>query len=106
MLRIVIFPIALLIIPVTASKVDASYCGQVSELAAARQRWAAARQRADPTHTETSCRAYGNYFYEAVVARQAASVCEDGANRQQHLEMLDAEIDVFNDLIAAQCIGS
>ena len=70
MLRIVIFAIAVLIVPATASKVDASYCGQVSELAAARLRWAATREsRVDPAHNEKSCRALGNHFYEAVEAR-------------------------------------
>ena len=106
MLRIVTSAIALLIVPLIVSKADASYCGQASELAAAQLRWAAARQRVDPAQTEKSCRAYGNHFYEAVEARQAASVCEGGVNRQRVLEMLDAEIDAFNDLIAAQCIGS
>jgi hypothetical protein len=107
MLRIVIFAIALLIIPATASKVDASYCGQVSELAAARLRWAATSEsRVDPAHNEKSCRALGNHFYEAVEARQAASICDDGIDRQRYLDVLDAEIDAFNNLIAAQCSGS
>jgi hypothetical protein len=45
-------------------------------------------------------------FFEAVTARQAASSCQDGDKRQQTLEALDAEIDAFNNLIAAQCGGS
>jgi len=81
MLRSVTFAIALLILPATA--VDASYCGQSSELAAARARWAAVRQsRVDPADAEKVCRAYGNHFYDAVVARQAASSCEDSVSRQ------------------------
>ena len=104
MLRSVTFAIALLILPATA--VDASYCGQSSELAAARARWAAVRQsRVDPADAEKVCRAYGNHFYDAVVARQAASSCEDSVSRQRNLEMLDGEIDAFNNLIAGQCIG-
>ena len=43
----------------------------------------------------------GNQFFEAVTARQAASICHDGIDRQRTLEMLDAEIDVFNNPIAA-----
>jgi len=106
-LRIVIFAIAVLIVPATASKVDASYCGQVSELAAARLRWAATREsRVDPAHNEKSCRALGNHFFEAVEARQAASICDDGIDHQRALDVLDAEIDAFNNLIAAQCNGS
>jgi hypothetical protein len=103
MLRSATFAIALVILPATAA--DASLCGHASELTAARARWAAVRQsRTDDT--DKSCRAYGNYFYEAVLTRQTASLCEDGGNRQHNLEMLDAEIDAFNDLIAQQCIGS
>jgi len=40
-----------------------------------------------------------------VTARQAASVCEDGSDRQRDLDLLDSEIDAFNNLIAAQCGG-
>lgn len=40
------------------------------------------------------------------MTRQAASLCEDSVKRQRNLEMLDAEIDAFNNLIAAQCTGS
>jgi len=105
-LRLAVFVITLLINAVTVSKTDASYCGQGSELAAARVRWAAARQsRVDPAHNEQKCRAWGIHFYDAVTARQAASVCEDGSDRQRDLDLLDSEIDAFNNLIAAQCGG-
>lgn len=61
MLRIVMSAIALLVIPATASKVDAS-C-QAAEAAAARVRWAVARQSSvDPAHYEESCRAYSKLF--------------------------------------------
>src|SRR5262249_21185763 len=91
----------------TGATADVSSCAQGSELAAARQRWVAARQaRADPGDAGKSCRAYGNHFYEAVQARYAASLCRDSINRQRSLNMLDAEIDAFNTLIAAQCTGS
>src|SRR5262249_47638691 len=107
MLRTASFAIALLLLPATGATADVSSCAQGSELAAARQRWVAARQaRADPGDAGKSCRAYGNHFYEAVQARYAASLCEDSINRQRSLNMLDAEIDAFNNLIAAQCTGS
>jgi len=103
MLRSAIFAIALVILPATAA--DAASCGQASEFTAARARWAAVRQsRTDDS--DKICRAYANYFYEAVVTRQTASWCEDNVNRQRNLEVLDAEIDAFNNLIAKQCIGS
>jgi hypothetical protein len=98
MLRSATFVIALVILPATAA--HASSCGQASELTAARAR----QSRTDDS--DKICRAYGNYFYEAVVTRQTASLCEDSVNRQRNLEMLDAEIDAFNNLIAKQCIGS
>ena len=102
---IIMLIIALLIEPPIAAGADASNCGQ-AELAAARVRWAAVRQsRVDAANTEKSCRAYGFHFYEAVMARQAASTCKDGIGRQPILDVLDSEIDAFNNLIAAQCGG-
>jgi hypothetical protein len=65
----------------------------------------AAQNHLDAADTDKICRAYGNHFYEAVVTRQTASLCEDSGNRQRNLELLDAEIDAFNRLIAKQCIG-
>ena len=64
-------------------------------LAAARLRWAAARQiRLDPAQDEQKCRAWRIHFYDAVTARQAASVCEDGSDRQRDLNLFDSEIDI------------
>jgi hypothetical protein len=105
MLRSAGFAIVLLILAATAAAAETSSCGQSSELAAARQRWAAVRQaHVDPAGK--TCRAYGNNFYEAVQVRYAASLCDDSVNRQRSLNTLDAEIDAFNNLIAAQCTGS
>ena len=105
--RILLLAIAVLTIPAAVPNADASSCGQISKLSEARLRWAATRQvRVDPAQTDKTCRAYGQQFYEAVEARQAASVCQDGVSRQRDVDMLDAEIDAFNNLIAAQCSGS
>jgi hypothetical protein len=105
-LGIALFVIALLVSSPTASKADVSYCAQASDLAAARLRWAAARKsRVDSAQNEKRCRVYRMHFYDAVTARQAASICEDGIDRQRDLDLLDFEIDAFNDLIAAQCSG-
>ena len=41
-------------------------------------------------------------FLEAVTSRQTASFCNEGIDRQRILELLDSEIDDFNDLIAVQ----
>ena len=105
-LGIALFVIALLFTLPTVSKADTSNCAQVSDLAAARVRWAAARQsRVDAAQDEKRCRAYRIHFYDAVTARQAASICEDDIHRQRDLDLLDFEIDAFNNLIAAQCGG-
>jgi len=102
---IVILIIALLIGPPTAVGADASNCAQATELAAARVRWAAVRQsRVDATNNEKNCRTYGIHFYEAVTARQAVSTCND-LGSHAILDVLDSEIDAFNNLIAAQCRG-
>jgi hypothetical protein len=107
MLRIAMPFIAILPIAVTIPRAEAAYCGQTFDIASARNRWAAARQASvDPAHYDAACRAYGTQFFEAVTARQAASNCEGGDKRQRTLDVLDAEIDAFNNLIAAQCGGS
>jgi hypothetical protein len=105
-LGIGLFVTALLFTSPTASKADASYCAQVSDLAAARLRWAVVHQsHVDSAQDEKKCRAYRIHFYDAVTARQAASICEDGIHRQRDLDLLDSAIDAFNNLIAAQCGG-
>jgi hypothetical protein len=57
----------------------------------------------DPGHKEENCRSYATTFFEAVTARQAASVCKHGIDRERILESLDFEIEAFNDLIATVC---
>ena len=104
MLRIVILVISLLIDPAITAAADTSACSQVSNLPAARIRWAAVRKnRIDPAHNEESCRSYSTDFFEAVNARQAATYCSNVADLQRTLELLDSEIDTFNELIATQC---
>ena len=81
-------------------------CDKPPDVAAARVRWAAARKSmAVAQQPAEMCRAYGKYFYEAAVVRQAAASCESGAARDRDLESLDTEIDAFNNLIASQCSG-
>jgi hypothetical protein len=106
MLRIVILVISLLIDPAVTAAADTSACSQISNLSAARFRWAAVRKsRVDPANNEESCRSYSTNFFEAVNARQAATYCGDVTDRQRTLELLDTEIDALNDLIAARCGG-
>jgi hypothetical protein len=104
MLRIIVLAVALLIDPALTAGAGTLGCSHLSDLPAARLRWAAVREsRVDPSHSEESCRSYRSNFFEAVTTRQAASVCREGADRQRTLELLDTEIDSFNDLIATQC---
>jgi len=106
MLQIVLFLIALLLYPAGAAGADTGYCGQTSQLASAHLRWQAARQSPiNPALADKNCRAFGIQFYEAVTARQATSVCQDGMDHQRDLVLLDSEIEAFNKLIAAQCGG-
>jgi hypothetical protein len=46
------------------------------------------------------CRVYIKHFVEAVTARKDAASCQDGFARQRALEVLDGEIEAFNDRIA------
>jgi hypothetical protein len=104
MFRIIILVIALVINPTLAWPADASACSQLPDLSAARFRWAAVRKMGlDPAHSAENCRSYSTNFFEAVVARETASLCRDGLDRQRTLELLDSEIDAFNELIATQC---
>jgi hypothetical protein len=103
---IIVLALALLLDPAIAAGADMSDCRQLSDLSAARLRWASVRKSGvDPAHDAGNCRAYGTNFFEAVTARQAASFCREGIDRQLVLQVLDSEIDAFNDLIAAHCSG-
>ena len=74
MLRIIILAIALLIDPAITAGAKMPGCSQLSDLSAARLRWAAVRKKPiNPTHNEESCRSYGTNFFEALTTRQAAS---------------------------------
>ena len=104
MLRIIIVAVALLIDPAFTAGAGTSGCSQLSDLSAARFRWAVVRKsHVEPDHSEESCRSYRLNFFEAVTTRQAASICRDGADRSRTLELLDTEIEAFNNLIATQC---
>jgi hypothetical protein len=106
MLHIVILAIAILLDPAIALAADMSGCNQLSQLSSARLRWASVRKsRADSAHKEESCRSFDSNFFEAVITRQAASFCGNVIDRHSLLELLDSEIDAFNELIAAQCSG-
>jgi hypothetical protein len=60
----------------------------------------------DPAQNQEKCRLYATTFFEAVTARQAASFCTDGIDRERILESLDSEIEAFNNLIGGCAAGS
>jgi hypothetical protein len=101
--RTLVCAILILVFFAPVSKSEARYCGQPFDVQAARIRWTNARQ-SRPTSEEADqvCRAYFNQFYEAVQARQAVSECA-GGGQQKDVEMLDGEIEAFNNLIATYC---
>jgi hypothetical protein len=104
MLRLSILAIALLSGLAVPADAQTSGCTQVSNLSTARLHWAAVRKGyVDPAHYDENCRSYATNFFEAVTARQAASFCKDGIDRERILESLDFEIEAFNDLIATVC---
>jgi hypothetical protein len=106
MLRTVVLAVALLSVAATTAAPDASVCGLLSDLVTARLRWEIVRKgRVDPADHEMSCRVYDASFIEAVTARQAASHCKSGIELQRTLELLDSEINAFNELIAVRCGG-
>jgi hypothetical protein len=101
MLRMLAFAISFLANATTLSAAYAS-CGQAADIPAARSRWALVRQH-NIGGKEDSCRTYSHVFLEAVQRRHITSICEDEPNRQRDLELLDADLDALNNLIAAQC---
>ena len=105
-LSIIVLGLALLIDPATSTGAEVSGCTQPQNLSAARLRWAAARKGSvDTARDEVRCRSYSTYFFEAVTVRQAVSLCRAGSDRQLTLELIDSEIEAFNDLIAERCSG-
>jgi hypothetical protein len=88
----------------SASDLEAGYCGRAFDFQAARIRWAGVRQSGPGSENpDQICRAYGSQFYEAVQARQEVLQCEVGGARQRDIEILDGEIEAFNNLIATRC---
>lgn len=64
-----------------------------------------ASQQTKTASNGDSCRASTAQFIQAVTARQAVSACPDGETRRRALEMLDVEIERFNNQIADQSCG-
>lgn len=54
---------------------------------------------------DDNCRTFIKQFVEAIAAREAAATCQDSVAHQRSLELLDGEIQAFNDRIAEQSCG-
>jgi hypothetical protein len=103
MVRIAALLAIFVVTPAMAAKVDITFCAQVHDTATAQLRWALAQKHDSKLHKDDSCSVYRNQFYEAAVTRQNVTRCEQGDIRDHALELIDAEIDAFNDLIATSC---
>jgi hypothetical protein len=94
-------PFLLLLCATTAR--SASDCDPASIAIASHHRLARSSQNnMDHAANAENCRAYFKEFVEAVIARQTAATCRDGLRRERAFEILDAEIQRFNDRISAQ----
>ena len=77
---------------------ETSGCTLVSNLSTASLRWAAVRKNhVDPAHNEEDCCSYATNFLRGGDARRAASFCKAGIDRGRILELIDSEIEAFND---------
>ena len=87
----------------TTAARGSSQCDQASTVAASHLRLArSSRNGMGHSAKDENCRAFMKQFVEAVTTRQAAATCRDGVGGQRALEMLDEEIQTFNDWVAEQ----
>ena len=93
----------LMIAPAAAGKVDVNYCAQAPDVVAARLRSVLTLQQNTGLPKDDNCHVYRSEFYEAAVTRQNITHCEQDDIRQHALQVIDAEINMFNDLIATHC---
>src|SRR5215469_3546992 len=93
----------LMLAPAAAGKVDVNYCTQAPDVVATRLTSVLTLQQNTGLQKDDNCRVYRNEFYEAAVTRQNITHCEQDDIRQHALQVIDAEINTFNDLIATHC---
>ena len=107
MLQVVTSFLTVLIITVAAANAAALDCGQLADVAADRHRESLKQKNnAVAPPGEDRCGDYSSRFFAVVKARRAVSTCDDGLDHRRDLDVLDAQIDTLNNLIAAQCRGS
>ena len=104
MFRIIALAAFIVINTTAACSASTAECAQATERAAARVRWGIRPFNArDVADRQEACRAYSNYFYEAVMTRQAISICGQGLVRKRDLDIVDSEIATANGLIVTYC---
>ena len=103
MVRTVMLVIPPLLLLSTAAALGASQCVQASIVSSHLRLARSSQNSIGRPATDESCRLAFRQFIEAVAARQAVSDCPNDVERQRALEVLDAEIQIFNDRIAGRC---
>lgn len=105
MIRLMGFVTALVVAASTASSY-AAQCPSARGSASSRSGWAATHERLlRSTDHKSACRALAAALIESVMARQLAATCAGAANLHPDVGALDAEINAFNELLAAKCSG-
>jgi len=95
-----------LAICVTTTPGCASQCPSSGEMASLQSGWATSHKRvAGPTDHDSACRALSAALVKSVMVRRMAAACAAEAGREPNVDALDAEINAFNDLLAAECRG-
>ena len=87
----------------TSAALGAPACDEASTISASTLRQA--RMSHNSMNHATGgdrCRTFVRQFVEAVEAREATATCQDSVARQRSLEILDEEIQTFNERIAEQ----
>ena len=62
-------------------------------------------QESKKASSDDRCKASSEQFIRAVTARRAASACQEGETRRRLIQILDVEIEKFNDQLAQQSCG-
>ena len=103
MVRTLMLVIPPLLLLSTAAALGASQCGQATVVSSHLRLVRSSQNSVGRPATNESCRLDFKQFIEAVTARQAVADCPNDVERQRALEVLDAEIQIFNDRIADRC---
>jgi hypothetical protein len=102
MQRILTLSVSALAMTATGLKAEETNCGRSFNLASA-YALLAHPSNVKGSHDDGTCRIYGSLIFEMAVARQTASRCRQGIDRDRQLAILDAKLNSLNDLMADRC---